>query len=128
MPLPTVAPRRRQWLRLTGERGSATAELAAGMPVVVLLLAAALFAVNAAVVQIRCTDAARDGALAASRGGSGVDAAQDRAPDDAVVEIDETDDLVTVRVSVGLTPWDGWLPGFEVRGEATTEREPSYGT
>lgn len=113
--------------RLGGDRGSATAEFAAAMPAVVLLLAGALFAINTAITQVRCVDAARDGALAESRGASGLDVAEARAPDEAVVEIDESEGLITARVSVTVVPWGGWLPGLDVHGEATTAREPGHG-
>lgn len=112
--------------RVTGDSGMATAELAAAMPVVVLLLAGALFAVTAARTQIQCVDAARDGALAESRGASGQEVAIDRAPDNAVVDIDTSGDLVTARVTVDIAPWSGWLPGIDVHGEATVAREPGH--
>lgn len=50
------------------ERGSVTAELATALPVLVVLLAVALAAVAAVTAQLRCVDAAREGARAAARG------------------------------------------------------------
>jgi hypothetical protein len=50
------------------ERGSVTVELAVGMVAVVALLGLVLALVSAGVAQIRCTDAARAGARAASLG------------------------------------------------------------
>jgi hypothetical protein len=52
------------------ERGSVTAEIAVAMPVVVLLLSAALWSVAAAADRVRCVDAARDAALGEARGDS----------------------------------------------------------
>ncbi|MDP9241529.1 MAG: pilus assembly protein, partial [Actinomycetota bacterium] len=48
--------------------GSVTAELATALPVLVFLLAVALGAVGAVTAQLRCVDAAREGARAAARG------------------------------------------------------------
>ncbi len=50
------------------DRGAVTAEMAAALPVLVLLLAVALSAVGAVTAQLRCVDAAREGARAAGRG------------------------------------------------------------
>ncbi|HVE62963.1 MAG TPA: TadE family type IV pilus minor pilin [Mycobacteriales bacterium] len=52
----------------TGQRGSATAETAVVLPVLVLLLTCALWALGAVSVQLRCVEAARAGARAAARG------------------------------------------------------------
>ena len=50
------------------DRGSVTAELAVGLPAVVLLLVALLAVASTAIAQTRCTDAARAGARAAALG------------------------------------------------------------
>ena len=50
------------------DRGSFTAELAAGLPALMVLLLVGLTAVAAGVAKVQCVDAARDGALAAARG------------------------------------------------------------
>jgi len=56
---------------MTGrDRGSVTAELATALPVLMVLLAVALSAVAAVTAQLRCVDAAREGARAAARGES----------------------------------------------------------
>ena len=54
--------------RPAGERGAVTVELAVGMVTVVVLLGVVIGLVAAGVAQIRCTDAARAGARAASLG------------------------------------------------------------
>lgn len=51
-----------------GERGSVTAEFAASLPAVVLVLAVALGAVQAVGVQVRLQDAAADAARTVARG------------------------------------------------------------
>lgn len=106
------APRPRfQW-----ERGMVTAEFAVVLPAVVLVLALSLGAIGLAWDQIRCVDAARAGARAASRGdspGAVVLVASRAAPSDAVVSVGTSGDLVRVsvvsrpRVAAGLLP--AWL-------------------
>jgi len=59
-----------------GERGAVTVELAIGMVSVVALLGLVLMLVAAGVAQIRCTDAARAGARAASLGADDATVAQ----------------------------------------------------
>jgi Flp pilus assembly protein TadG len=54
--------------RIDGERGSVTAEFAAVVPAVLLVLALGLGAVGAVVQQARLTDAAADAARALARG------------------------------------------------------------
>lgn len=53
-----------------GERGAVTAELAVGLVSVVLVLGLLLSTASAAVAQLRCQDAARQGARAAALGES----------------------------------------------------------
>ena len=69
---------RRRWA--DRDRGSFTAELAAGLPALVLLLLAGLAAVGAVTIKAQCVDAAREAALAASRGEPGVPAGVGSAP------------------------------------------------
>lgn len=106
------APRpRSRW-----ERGMVTAEFAVVLPAVVLVLALSLGALGLAWDQIRCVDAARAGARAASRGdspGAVILVASRAAPSDAVVSVGTSGDLVRVsvvsrpRVAAGLLP--AWL-------------------
>src|SRR5206468_10387938 len=58
----------RQLSRLRDERGMVTAETAVVLPVLLLVLAGAVAAVTVVGVQLRCVDAAREGARAAARG------------------------------------------------------------
>jgi len=93
-----------------------TAEFAVVLPAVVLVLALSLGALGLALDQIRCVDAARAGARAASRGDSPeavVLVASRAAPSDAVVSVDTSADFVRVsvvsrpRVAASLLP--AWL-------------------
>ena len=107
----------------------ATAEFAVVLPAVVLVLALALGALGLAWDQIRCVDAARAGARAASRGDSSgaVTLVTSRAaPSGAEVSMGTTGDLIQVsvvsrpRVAASLLP--GWL---RASSTAYAVREPS---
>lgn len=93
-----------------------TAEFAVVLPAVVFVLALSLGALGLAWDQIRCVDAARAGARAASRGDSQeavIRVASRAAPSEAVVSIGLSGQLVRVsvvsrpRVAQDLLP--GWL-------------------
>lgn len=107
------------------ERGSATVELAVGLPALVLLLLFALGAVNAVIARMECVDAARDGALAAARGDDGTAAGRDRAPAGATVSVGRDGERVRAEVRVRVRPLGPHLPGIEVSGMAVAEVEPS---
>jgi hypothetical protein len=106
------------------DRGSVTAELAACMPVVVLLLLAGLTGLDAVVTKLRCVDAAREGARAAARGESGVSAAMRVAPDGATVSVRVDADTVRVAIRVTTRPLGAHLPGIAVDAEAVAAMEP----
>lgn len=83
------------------ERGSVTAEFAAVVPAVVVLLALCLSAIQVAGAQVRVADVAADVARVAARG-EGVDAAGSLARTSiagADVSIETRGQLVCVRVS-----------------------------
>jgi hypothetical protein len=91
----------------------ATAEFAVVLPAVVLVMALSLGALGLAWDQIRCVDAARAGARAASRGdsaGAVILAAGRAAPAGAQVSVGEAGELVQVsvvsrpRVAASLLP------------------------
>ena len=112
--------------RLGGDdRGSATAELAAGLPALVLLLMFALGAVEAVTARMQCLDAARDAALSTARGGDGRAAAADRAPRGAAVSVTNDGERVRAEVRVTVRPLGPHLPGFSVSGDAVADAEPS---
>jgi hypothetical protein len=106
-----------------------TAEFAVVLPAVVLVLALSLGALGLAWDQIRCVDAARAGARAASRGDS-ADAVslvtKRAAPSGAMVSMNTSGDLVIVsvvsrpHVAAGLLP-----PGLSASSTASAVREQS---
>jgi hypothetical protein len=109
--------------------GTVTAELAVALPAVVLLCAALLVTGQAAIGEMRCTDAARAAARLAARGEptSAVAAeANRRAPPGASVGVSRSGGQVRVVVRAplgGLAP--SWA-GLTLTGTAfaSTEGEP----
>lgn len=105
-----------------------TAELAVAIPSAVIVLALCLVAVNAAVDQIRCIDAARIASRAAARGD---DADRVRslaalaAPSGARVAVTGSGGSVRVTVTARTGGW-GALPGWDLEASAETpvEAEP----
>jgi Flp pilus assembly protein TadG len=106
-----------------------TAEFAVVLPAFILVLALSLGALGLAVDQIRCVDAARAGARAASRGDSYeavILASRRAAPSGALVSVASSGDLVVVtvvsppRVAGGLFPT--WLRSTSM---ASAVREPA---
>ncbi|MFG2047588.1 TadE family type IV pilus minor pilin [Micromonospora sp. NPDC048935] len=107
-----------------GDRGSFTAELAAGLPALLLLLLAGLTAVNAVTAQASCLHAAREAALAAARGGDGSAAAGRVAPGASVtVAVDGNRVQATVRAPVPTL--GGRLPRVTVVATAVAALEPA---
>ena len=114
-----------RWRRWPGgDRGSATAELAAGLPALLLLLAFGLTAVAAVTTKAQCVDAAREGALAAGRGAPGAPAAARVAPPGAVVSVSHDGDTVRVVVRAPVRLLGGGLPRLAVAATAVAAREP----
>jgi hypothetical protein len=113
--------------RFDHERGSVTAELAVGMPVVVLLLVAVLTLVAVSSAQLRAADAARAGArmVAIGEDEAAVRAAvaQVGGPDAGVAVVTEGE---WVRVVVTRPLAGGWLAGLPLTadGEAVAWVEP----
>lgn len=108
-----------------GQAGSATAELAVGLPVLVLLLLAALTAVSAVTTQMRCVDAAREAARAAARGEVDPAAAGRRvAPGGGTVLVRAEGSMVRVTVRATVRPLGRGVGGPTVSGVAVAEREP----
>jgi hypothetical protein len=100
-------------------------ELAAAIPVVVLLLTAGLAAVTATTTQLRCVDAAREAARAAARGDpAAVTVGRRVAPPEAVVTVSRSADLVRVHVSAPL-PAVGWAWSGRIEATAVAEPEPA---
>ncbi|HEU4347140.1 MAG TPA: TadE family type IV pilus minor pilin [Actinoplanes sp.] len=108
-----------------GDRGSFTAELAAGLPALMLLLFAGLTAVGAVTTKAQCVDAAREGAVAAARGEPGAVAAGRVAPRAARVDVSEDFETVTVVVRAPIRGLGGGLPVITVQSTAVAAREPA---
>ncbi|GIE35235.1 hypothetical protein Ait01nite_082800 [Actinoplanes italicus] len=106
------------------DRGSFTAELAAGLPALMLMLGFGVTAVMAVSARMQCLDAAREAALAASRGEDGAAAAARLAPEGAAIAVGASGDSVTAAVSARVRVFGTDLPGVLVSGEAVAAREP----
>lgn len=102
-----------------------TAELAAALPVLMVLLGAALAVVSIAGQRVRAADAAREAARAAARGDSAAAArlATQAAPG-AAVTITRSGDRVVAQVRIAVHPIGGWLPGVQVVERAVAAAEP----
>ncbi len=96
---------------MTGrDRGSVTAELAVGLPAVVLVLVALLAISSAAITQTRCADGARAGARSAALGeddASVLATARRVAGAGAEVSVSRSDGWVSVAVTEAVGPWRG---------------------
>lgn len=103
-----ATPRRGVARRATGQRGSVTAEFAAVVPAVVLLLAACLTGFQLAGQQLRLQDAAADVARSVARGGSTSAAA----PVGAAVAVTSAGELVCARLSARSRSPAGALLGL----------------
>jgi hypothetical protein len=112
----------------SGQQGMVTAEFAVVLPAVVFVLALSLGALGLALDQVRCVDAARAGARAASRGdsnGAVMLVTRRAAPSAALVSIGTSGDLVQVSVvsrpSVAGSLLPTWL---RASSTASAAREP----
>ncbi|WP_328464478.1 hypothetical protein OHA21_40905 [Actinoplanes sp. NBC_00393] len=105
------------------DRGAFTAELAAGLPALILMFLVAAGAVAAVMTRAQCLDAAREAALAAARGEPTGSAAA-TAPDGAEITVSGDAKTVTAVVSARVQVLGGNLPGMTVRAKAVAAREP----
>jgi Flp pilus assembly protein TadG len=105
-----------------------TAETAVVLPVLLLVLAAAVSAITVVGAQLRCVDAAREGARAAARGDEPATVtalAARAAPDGAVTAVDVVaDGEVRVTVTVPVSPLGPVPLLFTVTAEAVARLEP----
>src|SRR5947199_10737225 len=95
------------WRSGRAEAGMVTAETAVVLPVLLLVLAAAVSALVVVGSQLRCVDAAREAARAAARGdsaGAVRSVALRAGPDGTGVEVTSSGARVTVRVSAPVRP------------------------
>jgi Flp pilus assembly protein TadG len=107
----------------------ATAELAACLPVLMLVLAVALSAVSVAAARVRAQDAAREAARAAARGDSG--AAQQlahREAPGASVSLRTAGTVTVAVVRSTVRPLGSWLPAFSVVEQSVAAVEPKAGS
>jgi Flp pilus assembly protein TadG len=116
--------------RAREESGMVTAELAACLPVLMLLLAVALSAISVASARVRVQDAAREAARAAARGDPATarELAAQAAPGSSVQFAaggDAGAGLVTARVDLHVYLLVTWLPSVTVHGQAVAALEPS---
>ncbi|MEU4677579.1 TadE family type IV pilus minor pilin [Micromonospora sp. NPDC023737] len=111
--------------RLAGrDRGSFTAELAAGLPALLLLLLAGLTAVNAVSTRAGCLHAAREAALAASRGEDGPAAGARAAPAGSEITVSTGGGRVQVTVRAPVRALGARLPRITVIATAVAAVEP----
>jgi Flp pilus assembly protein TadG len=102
-----------------------TAETAVVLPVLLVVLAMAVWVLAAVAGQLRCVDAARAAARAAARGdaaGAVTEQARRIAPAQAHVRVARSGDEVTVLVEAVVAPFGHVLtrlPGARVAGRAT---------
>ncbi|MGY1710100.1 TadE family type IV pilus minor pilin [Geodermatophilus sp. SYSU D00758] len=104
-----------------------TAETAVVLPVLLVVLAGAVAAVTVLAAQLRCVDAAREGARAAARGEDAavvVALAERAAPGGAVVTVGSGASEVVVRVAVEVAPLGPAPLRVPVAAEAVAVREP----
>lgn len=107
-----------------GDRGSFTAELAAGLPALLLFLLAGLTAVNAVSAQAGCLHAAREAALAAARGADGIAEGERAAPPGAEVSVSVDGERVRTTVRAPVRALGGRLPRITVVATAVAAVEP----
>ena len=110
--------------RPAGAGGSVTAELAAVLPVVVMLLLAGLAVLAATTAQLRCVDAAREAARAAARGDpAAAEIGRRVAPSGAEVRLRRDEEYVRVTVTAPLPALGRAWPG-RIVATAVAEPEP----
>lgn len=113
--------------RAGNDRGSVTVEGAITVCSLIVALGLVLGVVTAALVQVRCADAAGEAARLLGRGDESQarEAVRRLAPDGATLtsQGDGTGIAVTVRSPL----LDGMLPGIELSAEAYAVREPGTG-
>jgi Flp pilus assembly protein TadG len=101
-------------------------ELAAALPVLVLLMLAGLSAIRVVDARVRCLDAAREIARAAARGDDqAVRDGRAEAPTGASVSVASSADEIRVTVAVLVHPLGPDLPAVTVRESAVAATEPT---
>ena len=105
-----------------------TAELAACLPVLLLVLAVALTAVSGVAARVRLQDAAREAARTAARGdqANALRLAAEVAPG-ARTTLTRDGSVVVAVVRARVHPLGGWLPALPISARAVAEIEPRGG-
>lgn len=106
------------------DRGAFTAELAAGLPALVLLLLVGVTAIGAVTTKAQCVDAAREAALASARGKDGVAAGARAAPPGSEITVRMVGDTVVATVRAPVRAAGARLPSITVTAEAVAAVEP----
>src|SRR3954447_25061491 len=111
------------------DRGMVTAELAACLPVLVLVLAVAISAVAVMAERVRLQDAAREAARAAGRGDQAVArrVADQAAPGARVTIAAGSGTTVVAVASARVRPLGVWLPALTVTERCVAAQEPRAG-
>jgi Flp pilus assembly protein TadG len=104
------------------DAGMVTAELAACLPVLVLLLAVALSVVSVASARLQAQDAAREAARVAARSGDGVQIGGEVAPG-AQVAVSAAGASVRAVVTLRVNLLVPFLPSVDVTEQAVAARE-----
>lgn len=106
------------------DRGSFTAELAAGLPALLLLLLVGLTAVDAVGTKGTALHAAREAAVAVSRGADGWAVVRALAPPGARVSIDKDGQRVRVTVRAPVRGLGTRIPRLTVTATTVAAVEP----
>ncbi|MBM9461149.1 pilus assembly protein [Nocardioides sp. zg-536] len=122
--------RRRRWRRRGGERGAVTAELALGLPLLLVLTAALVWLLAVGVAQLRTVDAARESARALARGddpAAAVALGQRVAPDGVRISVRRDGERVVVAARGRMRGPGGLLrlTGVVLQAEAVALAEES---
>jgi Flp pilus assembly protein TadG len=102
----------------------ATAELAVALPVLMLLVLTAVYAVQIAGTRVRCLDAAREVARAAARGDPSAAAMARAVLPGSSVAVARDGTSVTATVKIRLQPLGDGLPAVTVSEAVTAQAEP----
>lgn len=106
----------------------ASVEMAAALPVLMILVFTGLYAVRVVDARGQCVDAAREVARAAARGDGGATArGRTVIGSGASVSVSVVGDTVISRVSVQVHPGSSRLPAVTVVETATAAVEPGTG-
>lgn len=101
-----------------------TVEMAAAIPVLLVLVLAGVYAVRVADMQTRCVDAAREVARAAARDDPrAVALGRMAVPGPVVIAVRRDKDTVTATVTVRVRPAGGNLPSLTISVHATAAVE-----